>query len=123
VTDQVTIKASGYDWVCVECGKEHYQTTISRFLQCDGCGKEIEVERLAHKFIPTEGKIHVTPAGYKFDCPECKEENFLGAATKKVKCGKCKAIYPVQYLQHNQTDCGKEPTDNQILEGQVRCHD
>ena len=76
---------------------------------CKKCENNIEVERLTHNIEPMPGRIHLMPAGYKFECPECRALNYLGAATKIIKCKHCKAQLSVQWLRHQIDASDIEP--------------
>ena len=55
----VVLRASGYTWKCLECGRENYTGPAPVMVQCEQCNGEFEVKELHHrrsKSEPDSGK-------------------------------------------------------------------
>ncbi len=50
----VVLRASGYTWKCLECGRENYTGAAPEAVQCKGCNGEFEVKELHHRRIETD---------------------------------------------------------------------
>jgi hypothetical protein len=48
--DSVTFIASGYEWTCPKCGKEHKEVEIYNEAFCDNCSTYFDVLEPVHVF-------------------------------------------------------------------------
>jgi hypothetical protein len=54
--------------------------------------------------------VSITASGYTWTCPECGEENYIGAAPQQVVCDRCQAQFEVADRLHRMVD----PQEKQI---------
>lgn len=97
----ISLTASGYDWKCPNCEHQNYSKSVGQQVVCQNCRSAFCVDRVAHKIGTTPGMVTATAAGYKFQCPECRDSSYIGAVTKEIQCPTCKAKLSVQWLEHN----------------------
>jgi hypothetical protein len=50
----IVLTASGYTWICPECGRENYTGAAPGLVSCLGCKAEWPVIRLAHRKADAE---------------------------------------------------------------------
>lgn len=46
----IDIIASGYEWICPDCGAFNKETGVHEIVECSGCGKEFETNPPEHAF-------------------------------------------------------------------------
>ena len=46
--------------------------------------------------------VNLKASGYTWRCPECKAENYTGAAPSTVGCSKCHGTFDVKSLVHRR---------------------
>lgn len=48
--------------------------------------------------------VSIIASGYTWSCPECGNENYLGAAPSQVVCSHCRAAFDVSDRQHRMVE-------------------
>jgi len=58
--------------------------------------------------------VNLKASGYTWRCPECRFENYTGAAPSAVCCSKCNGAFDVRYLVHRRQK-EKGPSSEGVL--------
>jgi hypothetical protein len=58
--------------------------------------------------------VNLKASGYTWRCPECKQDNYTGAAPSSVSCSKCNGLFSVKSLVHRR-ERGKEVSSGDAL--------
>lgn len=59
-------------------------------------------------------RVNLKASGYTWRCPECKQNNYTGAAPSSVSCSKCNGLFNVKSLMHRR-ERGKGVSSGQAL--------
>jgi uncharacterized Zn ribbon protein len=123
--EPVILTATGYDWTCPGCGKNNYEGKNKFEVNCPKCKKEWTVVEVKHKGDPDgqlgmvasgQGGVILTACAYSFDCPECKEENFVEKPVGQVKCQSCKYETLVKEVSHCREERKERKPATRIIE-------